>query len=127
VRQTCLWYLLPALIVHFSSVGVVQKHIASKLAHWGQTFNLSVEVFGRDVSKGEAPFYGSINATVTRAPIEVAPLSPTDSKSKPWVVLSSSIRGAYRDSKREKVVEGDIVVSPALMSGNTGGLVLEVR
>lgn len=99
----------------------VQKHIAHRLRHWGAHFNLSVEAFGHDVSKGEGPFYGTINATFEdTTTIDVAPLSPTDSESKPWNVLSSSIRGAYRDSKNEKVAEGDIIVSPALMSGNTG-------
>ncbi|KAG9104366.1 hypothetical protein FRC06_003172 [Ceratobasidium sp. 370] len=103
-----------------SSVAELQKHVAQRLSHWGARFNLSVEAFGQDVSKGEGPFYGLINATIGgHDALDVAPLSPTDVDSKPWVVLSSSIRGAYRDSKREKVVEGDIIVAPALMSGNT--------
>ncbi|KAL5631621.1 hypothetical protein ACGC1H_007220 [Rhizoctonia solani] len=103
-----------------SSIADVQKHIATKLAEWGKTYNLSVEAFGNDVSEGKAPFYGTIVASTTSTTaIDVAPLSPTDSKAKPWNVLSSSIRGAYRDSKNPKVAEGDIIVSPALMSGNT--------
>ncbi|KAG9090337.1 hypothetical protein FS749_000637 [Ceratobasidium sp. UAMH 11750] len=103
-----------------SSVAELQKHVARRLSHLGARFNLSVEAFGHDVSEGDKPFYGSINATVeAHKALDVAPLSPTDVDSKPWVVLSSSIRGAYRDSKREKVAEGDIIVAPALMSGNT--------
>ncbi|CAE6433271.1 unnamed protein product [Rhizoctonia solani] len=103
-----------------SSIADVQKHIATKLTGWGKTYNLSVEAFGNDVSEGKAPFYGTIVASTTSTTaIDVAPLSPTDSKAKPWNVLSSSIRGAYRDSKYPKVSEGDIIVSPALMSGNT--------
>ncbi|KAG8701015.1 hypothetical protein FRC11_012494, partial [Ceratobasidium sp. 423] len=103
-----------------SSLADVQKHIATKLAHWGKTYNLSVEAFGQDVSKGKAPFYGTITASTTpTTAIDVAPRSPTDSEAKPWNVLSSSIRGAYRDSKKPKVAEGDIIVSPGLMSGNT--------
>ncbi|KAG8737510.1 alpha 1,2-mannosyltransferase 2.4.1 [Ceratobasidium sp. 414] len=103
-----------------SSVVELQKHVVQRLRHWGACFNLSVEAFGHDVSKREGPFYGSINATIGgHDALDVAPLSPTDLDSKPWVVLSSSIRGAYRDSKREKVAEGDIIVAPALMSGNT--------
>jgi Gly-Xaa carboxypeptidase len=109
------------LTVHFSSIVDVQKHIENKLAHWGKTYNLSVEAFGKDVSKGNAPFYGTITASTTdTTAIDVAPVSPTDSDAKPWSVLSSSIRGAYRDSKNPKVADGDIIVSPALMSGNTG-------
>ncbi|KAJ1304386.1 hypothetical protein OPQ81_005537 [Rhizoctonia solani] len=103
-----------------SSVANVQTHIATKLADWGKTFNLSVEAFGNDISKGKAPFHGSITASINpTTTIDVAPVSPIDSEAKPWKVLSSSIRGAYRDSKNPKVAEGDIIVSPALMSGNT--------
>lgn len=104
-----------------SSVAEVQKYIGKRLGHWGAQFNLSVEAFGQDVSKTEGPYYGSINATVSgsEGPLDVAPVSPTSLDSKPWVVLSSSIRGAYRDSKMDKVAEGDIIVAPALMTGNT--------
>ncbi|CAE7147068.1 unnamed protein product [Rhizoctonia solani] len=103
-----------------SSIADVQKHVAVKLAQWGKTYNLSVEAFGNDVSEGRAPFYGTIVAgTTSVTAIDVAPVSPTDSEAKPWNVLSSSIRGAYRDSKNPKVAQGDIIVSPALMSGNT--------
>ncbi|KAG8764849.1 hypothetical protein FRC12_007854 [Ceratobasidium sp. 428] len=103
-----------------SSVAELQKHVIDRLSHLGGQFNLSVEAFGKDVSEGKAPFYGSINATVREnGALDVAPLSPTDLDSKPWVVLSSSIRGAYRDSKMDKVAEGDIIVAPALMTGNT--------
>ncbi|ELU39297.1 carboxypeptidase s [Rhizoctonia solani AG-1 IA] len=103
-----------------SSIADVQKHIEIKLAHWGKTYNLSAEAFGKNVSRGKAPFYGTVTASTTdTTAIDVAPVSPTDSEAKPWNVLSSSIRGAYRDSKNPKVAEGDIIVSPALMSGNT--------
>ncbi|QRV93992.1 Gly-Xaa carboxypeptidase [Ceratobasidium sp. AG-Ba] len=104
-----------------SSVADLQKTIGKRLGYWGAQFNLSVEAFGHDVSKSEGPYYGSINAHVNgEDALDVAPLSPTTLDSKPWVVLSSSIRGAYRDSKMDKVAEGDIIVAPALMSGNTG-------
>ncbi|KAH7339419.1 carboxypeptidase S [Rhizoctonia solani] len=104
-----------------SSIADVQKHIATKLAEWGKTYNLSVEAFGNDVSEGKAPFYGSVVASTTSTTaIDVAPASPTGPEAKPWNVLSSSIRGAYRDSRNHKVAESDdIIVSPALMSGNT--------
>ncbi|KAF8757186.1 carboxypeptidase s [Rhizoctonia solani] len=74
-----------------SSIADVQKHIEIKLAHWVTA------------------------STTDTTAIDVAPVSPTDSEAKPWNVLSSSIRGAYRDSKNPKVAEGDIIVSPALM------------
>ena len=89
-----------------------------KLAHG---FNLSYTSFGKQISGANAPAYGSLTLSdAWGASLEPAPITPSSGDdAEPFKLLAGTIKTVYRTHRN---VTGDetVVVSPGIMSGNTG-------
>lgn len=88
---------------HSSDVTSKITHIARKVAH---KYNLTLHAFGNE---SETP--SSITLSNKAHTLEPAPITPTEATTvSPWSILSGTIKALYGE---------DIVVAPALMTGNT--------
>jgi Gly-Xaa carboxypeptidase len=117
----------PALNKHwldtYSSVGALQAADTRRLSKLAHKFNLSVTAFGDEITPSGAPAFGKLTIEdAWGASLEPAPITPTGADAVPYRILSGTIRATY-DSHREvagKKNEKDIIISPGIMSGNTG-------
>jgi Gly-Xaa carboxypeptidase len=84
-------------------------------------YNLSYTAFDVDMDGDmEAPGRGTVTlSTVFESGFEPAPITPTEGDAAPYQLLSGSIKAAYNSHRG---ISGDdhIIVSPGIMSGNTG-------
>lgn len=102
-----------------SSVAATQKRDTDLLKPVAENFNLSYTAFGSLVSEADVPAYGTLILSGTG--LDPAPVSPSDEE--PYKVLSGSIRAAYdvhRGIGLEGGEEDELIVSPGIMTGNTG-------
>lgn len=84
-----------------------------------------IEKHGLQLVGFDGTTYGASNASVGKVTLsdawgtalEPAPKSPTGPDSGPYRILSGSIRAAWLDANPG---QGDIVVAPSMMTGNTG-------
>lgn len=100
-------------------------------------FNLSLTAFGEAITPADTPAYGTV--TLSDAwdnQLAPAPVTPTGADAIPYKILSGTIKATF-DSHRaaglgligdsEKGQEGEkesIVVSPGIMTGNTGASIV---
>jgi hypothetical protein len=88
-------------------------------------FNLTYEAFGVLVSSKDLPAAGTLSLTDNWGTLEPAPVTPTGEDVAAFQLLSGTIKATFNS---HRVLEGtddlDIVVSPGIMSGNTGELSL---
>jgi Gly-Xaa carboxypeptidase len=103
-----------------SSVAAVKHRDADVLKDLANDFNLTFTAFGSPVSPEDEPSEGALTLTdAWGTALEPAPITPTDEDSAPWQLLSGTIKATYN---AQRGLEGDnIVVSPGVPSGNTGG------
>lgn len=85
-------------------------------------FNLSYTAFGAHISDADAP---SHDGTLTLSDafqkgLEPAPVTPSGADAAPFQLLSGTIKATY-NSHRNTSGSDAIIVSPGIMSGNTGG------
>lgn len=106
----------------YSSVEETRDHDTKLLATVAEKFNLTVNAFGTKISKETdgAPSSGSLvlSEAFDRA-LAPAPVTPTDTHSAPWNVLSGTIKATY-NSHRALTGKDEIIVSPGMGGGNTG-------
>ena len=103
-----------------SSVSAVQEHDTHILKHLAKEFNLTFTAFGSDITLAGTPTAGKLTLTdAFGTALEPAPVTPTDD-SAPWQLLSGTIKATY-NTHRDLEGADNIIVSPAIMSGNTGG------
>lgn len=106
-----------------SSVAATLDRDATLLKSLARERNLSYIAFGVDM---DVDTNGPSRGTVTLSKafdqdgLEPAPITPTEGDAVPYQLLSGSIKAAYNSHRG---VSGDdhIIVSPGMMSGNTGG------
>jgi hypothetical protein len=104
-----------------STVAAVQERDTHVLKHLAKEFNLTYTAFGSEISIEGGPAAGTLTLTdAYGATLEPAPVTPTDEDSAPWQLLSGTIKATY-NSHRGLDGAGNIIVSPGIMSGNTGG------
>jgi Gly-Xaa carboxypeptidase len=91
----------------------VPKHLAN-------VFNLSFTAFGLAIFPGDESTERALTLTdAYGTALEPAPMTPSDEDSAPWQLLSGTIKATYN---AQRGPEGDnVVVSPGVLSGNTGG------
>jgi len=85
-------------------------------------FNLSYTAFGARISDANAPSYGTLTLSdAFQGGLEPAPVTPSGADAAPFQLLSGTIKATY-NSHRNTSGSDAIIVSPGIMSGNTGGL-----
>jgi Gly-Xaa carboxypeptidase len=78
-----------------SSVGAVQQRDTDVLKDLAKDFNLTYTAFGSEISAEDDPA-GLLTLTEAwGAPLEPAPVTPTDEDSAPWQLLSGTIKATY--------------------------------
>ncbi|KAH0836669.1 hypothetical protein J3R83DRAFT_8389 [Lanmaoa asiatica] len=102
------------------SVAATQDHDAQLLKSLARAYNLSYTAFGVDM---DGDMNTTARGTVTLSTafgsgLEPAPITPTEGEAVPYRLLTGSIKAAYNS---HRAISGDdhIIVSPAMMSGNT--------
>ena len=104
-----------------STVAVVQERDTQVLKHLAKDFNLTYTAFGSEIFTEGGPAAGTLTLTdAFGAALEPAPVTPTDEDSAPWQLLSGTIKAVY-NSHRGLDGADNIIVSPGIMTGNTGG------
>src|SRR5258708_29303351 len=103
-----------------SSVGAVQQRDTDVLKESAKDFNLTYTAFGSEISSEDDPA-GLLTLTEARgAPLEPAPVTPTDENSALWQLLNGTIKATY-NAHRGLDGENNIFVSPGVITANTGG------
>jgi Gly-Xaa carboxypeptidase len=92
-------------------------------------FNLSYTAFGARITDADAPAFGilTLSEAYTHG-LEPAAVSPTGQDAVPYQLLSGTIKTAY-NSHRGVLGDDSLLISPGIMSGNTGQLyrILTIR
>jgi len=104
-----------------SSVAAVQQRDRDVLKRLAKEFNLTYTAFGEVVSDEDGPTAGTL--TLTEAwdtPLEPAPITPFGEDSAPWRLLSGTIKATF-NAHRGLDGTDNIIVSPGIVTGNTGG------
>lgn len=103
-------------------MAATQERDARLLESLAREYNLSYTAF--DVNM-DGDVTTTTRGTVTlstafESGLEPAPVTPTEGDAVPYRLLSGSIKAAYNS---HRAISGDdhIIVSPGMMSGNTGG------
>lgn len=92
-------------------------------------FNLSLTAFGESITPADTPAYGTVTLSDAWGnQLAPAPVTPTGPDAVPYKVLSGTIKATF-DSHRaagfgltdgQEIENETIVVSPGIMTGNTG-------
>jgi Gly-Xaa carboxypeptidase len=119
IRKGFAFLFVPPYLAN-SSVAVVQERDTNLLEHLAKEFNLTFTAFGSAISTGDGPTAGTLTLTDEwGTALEPAPITPTSEDSAPWQLLSGTIKAAFN---AHRGLDGDdnILVSPGIMTGNTG-------
>ncbi|KAL1744843.1 hypothetical protein HDZ31DRAFT_63733 [Schizophyllum fasciatum] len=109
-----------------SSVGETTTYDTKRLSALAEKFNLTYTAFGELVSHADAPSAGSLTLSAAfTTPLEPAPVTPTDLDSRPWRLLSGTIKTAF-NAQRGLEGSDNIIVAPGMGTGNTGGYLRSV-
>ena len=105
-----------------SSVSAVQQRDTDVLKHLAKEFNLTYTAFGSEISTEDGPAAGTLTLTHAFGTVlEPAPVTPTSEDSAPWQLLSGTIKATF-NAHRGLDGADNIIVSPGIMSGNTGSV-----
>lgn len=107
--------------IHHSSVDAVKERDTNLLESLASSFNLSYSAFGKHVSKESGPAYGTLTLSdAWAAALVPAPITPTSGdESAPFQLLAGTIKATH-NAFRNITGDDNVVVSPGIMSGNTG-------
>ena len=104
-----------------SSISAVQQRDTDVLKHLAKEFNLTYTAFGSAISTEDGPAAGTLTLTdAFGTTLEPAPVMPASGNSAPWQLLSGTIKATF-NAHRGLDGADNIIVSPGIMSGNTGG------
>jgi hypothetical protein len=99
----------------------VQQRDTDVLKDLAKEYNLSFTAFGSAISPQDEPTAGTLTLSVAWGhTLEPAPVTPADKDSGPWQLLSGTIKATY-NAQRSLEGADNIIVSPGIMPGNTGG------
>ena len=86
-----------------------------------ESFNLSFTAFGQHIDTGDGPKYGAlVLSDAWASSLEPAPITSTGQDALPYRLLSGTIKSTYNEFRRNERDVKDIIVSPGIISGNTG-------
>jgi hypothetical protein len=105
-------------VIANSSVAAVKQRDTDVLKDLAKEFNLTYTAFGSPISPEDEPTEGTLTLIdAWGTALEPAPVTPTDGDPV-WELFSGTIKAAYN---AQRGLEGDnIVVSPGILTGNTG-------
>jgi len=107
-----------------SSVSVTQQRDIDLLRGLAHHFNLTFTAFGKLISPAGSPAYGTLTLDDAFGhALEPAPVTPTGEDAVPYRIISGTIKATYN---AHRSLEGgdNVIVTPAIMSGNTGAIVI---
>lgn len=103
-----------------SSIAATKVRDIELLKSLANDFNLSYTAFGSYVSNEDAPSYGTLTlSTAFGDGLEPAPVTPSGEDAAPFRLLFGTIKAAYNSHRNISGLDA-IIVSPGIMSGNTG-------
>lgn len=121
------WAVVNHRIATDGSLEEVQKHATEALVDLAEKFDLNYTAFGEVVREGNGK--GKVNVEEAwGAALKPAPITPSEGdKAGPWKVLAGTARATYgvHRATNSSEIQGEgenLVVSPGIMSGNTGML-----
>lgn len=104
-----------------SSVAAVEQRDRDILKQLAREFNLTYTAFGSAVSAEDGPAAGTLMLTeASGTSLEPAPITPFGKDSAPWQLLSGTIKATFNAHRGLDGLD-NIIVSPGIMTGNTGG------
>lgn len=115
------WAVVNHRIATDSSVDATQEHDTKLLLHLARQFNLSYTAFGKQIGDADAPAYGTLTLSdAWNAALEPAPVTPSAGEDAgAFRLLAGTIKTVYR-VHRNITDDETVIVSPGIMSGNTG-------
>ena len=104
-------------------MGATKEHDTKTIQHLASHFNLSVKAFGKQLTDADVPAYGTLELSdAWGASLEPAPITPSSGEEAgAFRLLAGTIKSVYREH-RNATNDEIVVVSPGIMSGNTGVL-----
>jgi Gly-Xaa carboxypeptidase len=96
------------------TVESVAKRLTDRIASKARELGLGLILWGEEVFSPKTPDHGTLSIE-TEGAIEPAPLSPRDSDA--WKLMAGTIRHVFNG--RFEDGESEIIVSPAMVTGNT--------
>jgi hypothetical protein len=105
-------------VIPNSSVAAVKKRDTDVLKDLANEFNLTYTAFGSQISPEDEPAEGTLTLIdAWGTALEPAPVTPTDGDPV-WELFTGTVKATYN---AQRGLEGDnIVVSPGILTGNTG-------
>lgn len=107
-----------------SSVAEAWAHDTTSLQAIAHSFNLSVTAFGKQLTDANTPAYGTLTLSdAWGVSLEPAPITPSrGDDAEPFRLLAGTIKATH-NAARGITGDNNVVVSPGIMSGNTGKLI----
>lgn len=104
-----------------SSVEDTWAHDAKTLESLASAYNLSFTAFGKQVTDSSAPAYGTLTLSdAWGVSLPPAPITPTrGDDAAPFRLLAGTIKATH-NAFRNLSDDDSVIVSPGIMSGNTG-------
>ena len=102
-----------------SSVSEVQARDTALLTQLANTFNLTYNAFGSQISEEGASASGTLTlSAMIQNSLEPAPITPIGEDAAPYQLLSGTIKATY--NAHRSINDADtVIVAPSTMSGNT--------
>ena len=97
----------------------MKKHIVDTLKPLASEFNLSFSAFSEQISEPVSSYGKLTIGSTSGGGLQPAPTTPTTKDAAPYQLLAGTIRAAYAAHRGE---DDEVIVSPGIMSGNTGEL-----
>ncbi|KAF8217549.1 carboxypeptidase S [Mycena galopus ATCC 62051] len=103
-----------------SSVNATITRDADLLLPLAARFNLSVTAYGELLTSAPdaAAAFGTLELSAPLT-LEPAPITPSGEGDRPYALLAGTIRAVFREARRGKEEEKEIVVAPGISGGNT--------
>lgn len=104
-----------------SSLDEVQKHDTALLTDIAKMFNLTYSAFGKEITDPDVKSYGKlVLSDAWGAGLQPAPVTPTRRDAAPFRLLAGTIKAVHNIHRDLSGNSNGVVVSPGIMSGNTG-------
>ncbi len=99
----------------------MQQRDTDILKHLAKEVNLTYTAFGSPITTQDSPTAGTLTLSEAwNTALEPAPVTPSGEDSAPWQLLSGTIKATF-NAHRGLDGPNNILASPGIMSGNTGG------
>lgn len=104
-----------------SSVADAWAHDTATLQSLAHSYNLSITAFGKQLTDPSSPAYGTLTLSdAWGVSLEPAPITPSrGDEAEPFKLIAGTIKATH-NAVRNITGDNNVIVSPGIMSGNTG-------